>query len=105
MSPQQLEEIVVSIFGLKASAVMTNVPGPTQPLYLAGSKIESIMFWVPTPANLALGISILSYSGDVILGITSDEGIIPDPEQILNNFYDEMNKLSEWGLPKQNITG
>ena len=101
MSPQQLEDIVVSIFGLKASAVMTNVPGPTQPLFLAGRKIENLMFWVPTPANLALGISILSYSGDVILGLTSDEGIIPDPENILNNFYVEMDKMSEWGLPNE----
>jgi diacylglycerol O-acyltransferase / wax synthase len=104
MSPQQLEDIVVSIFGLKASAVMTNVPGPTQPLFLAGRKIESVMFWVPTPADLGLGISILSYSGEVILGISSDEEIIPDPEQILNNFYNEMDKLSKWGLPDQSAS-
>jgi hypothetical protein len=99
LSPTQVEDIIVSIFGMKGTAVITNVPGPRQPLYFAGQKIETLMFWVPTPANLAMGVSIISYAGQVILGVTTDEGLIPDPENILRSFYDELDYLKRWGRP------
>ena len=36
---------------------MTNVPGPQKPLFLSGSAIETLMFWVPQSGRLGLGIS------------------------------------------------
>jgi diacylglycerol O-acyltransferase len=99
MSPTQVEKIVLSIFGMKGTAVITNVPGPRQPLYIAGQRIETLMFWVPTPANLSVGVSIISYSGQVVLGVATDEGLVPDPENILQSFYDELDYLSRWGRP------
>jgi diacylglycerol O-acyltransferase len=103
LSPTQVEDIIVSIFGMKGTAVITNVPGPRQPLYLAGQKIETLMVWVPTPANLAVGVSIISYAGQVILGVTTDEGLIPDPENILRSFYDEFDYLKRWGRPSSSL--
>jgi len=101
LTPDQIEDIIIAIFGIKGTAVMTNVPGPRQPLYMAGGKIDSLMFWVPTPANLGLGVSIVSYAGQVILGVATDESIIPDPEAILESFYDELSYLKQWGRPSQ----
>ena len=46
---------------------MTNVPGPRQPLYLAGSELKQMMFWVPQSGNIGMGVSILSFNGEVIL--------------------------------------
>jgi len=91
ISPTMIEDLIRDMFGEKGSVVITNVPGPDVPLYLAGGKIDGIMFWVPTPANLSIGISILSYAGDVIIGVAVDEGIIPDPERIIQGFTDEFN--------------
>jgi WS/DGAT/MGAT family acyltransferase len=102
MTPTQIKKIIVTIFGLKGSTVMTNVPGPRQQLYLAGQTISSMMFWVPAPSNLSLGISILSYAGDVILGIAADAGLIPDPERIIELFKIEFEYLQEWGRPPEN---
>ena len=51
LTPVQVEKLVIKIFGIKGSAVMTNVPGPRQTLYLAGAPITSMIFWVPSPAN------------------------------------------------------
>lgn len=99
MSPTQVENIIISIFGMKGTAVITNVPGPHQPLYFAGQRIETLMFWVPTPANLGVGVSIISYAGQVVLGVATDEGLVPDPENILQSFYDELDYLSSWGRP------
>ena len=83
LTPIQVEKIIVDIFAAKVSAVMTNVPGPREPLYLAGSRLEDMMFWVPSPGSLSLGISILSYAGNVMVGVATDAGLIPDPETIV----------------------
>jgi hypothetical protein len=42
---------------------------------------------------VGLGISILSYDGKVTVGIASDEGLMPDPEVLLEGFEDEFNHL------------
>jgi diacylglycerol O-acyltransferase len=91
--PPGLARKAAAVFGNKASGVLTNVPGPRQPLYFAGKKIEKFMFWVPRSGRIGLGISILSYNGEVVVGIASDEGLMPDPEVLLDGFEDEFNHL------------
>lgn len=93
LTPVQIEKIIVDIFAAKVTAVMTNVPGPTQTLYLVGSPIRDLMFWVPSPGGLALGISILSYAGRVMVGVATDKGLIPDPEAIVAGFHAELAEL------------
>jgi diacylglycerol O-acyltransferase len=85
-----VESQAVRFFGSKATAVMTNVPGPRKELYLAGKAMRSMMFWVPQAAHLGLGVSILSYAGQVRLGIATDVGLAPDPGSIIEAFQDEM---------------
>ncbi|MCJ7685954.1 MAG: WSD1 family O-acyltransferase, partial [Desulfobacteraceae bacterium] len=91
--PPGIAKNVAHLFGDKASAVLTNVPGPRQPLYFAGKKINNIMFWVPRSGAVGLGISILSYDGKVTVGLAADEGLMPDPEVFLEDFEDEFNYL------------
>ncbi len=93
--PPVVAKKAAALFGDKASGVLTNVPGPRQPLYFAGKKIEKFMFWVPRSGPIGLGVSILSYNNNVIVGIASDEGLMPDPEVLLEGFEDEFNHLLE----------
>lgn len=93
MLPPGIAKNMAHLFGNKASAVLTNVPGPREPLYFAGKKINNIMFWVPRSGAVGLGISILSYDGKVTVGLAADEGLMPDPEVFLEDFEDEFNYL------------
>ena len=95
LTPIQVERIIVDIFAAKVSAVMTNVPGPREPLYLAGSRLQDMMFWVPAPGSLSLGISILSYAGNVMVGVATDAGLIPDPEVIVEGIQAELAEMRE----------
>ena len=52
-----------------------------------------LMFWVPQSARLGLGVSILSYAGQVRLGVASDAGLVPDPEAIISQFQVEMTDI------------
>jgi hypothetical protein len=93
MTPERIQDLVVNIFGTKGTAVMTNVIGPREQIYLAGSPLESLMFWVPQSGRLGLGVSILSYAGKVWMGVITDEGLVPDPEEIVAAFHVEFDTL------------
>lgn len=81
-----LEPWAARFFSRKASLVITNVPGPRSPLHLAGSRIDQAMFWVPHPSTLGLGVSILSYSGEIRIGVRADEAVLPRPEELVEAF-------------------
>jgi diacylglycerol O-acyltransferase / wax synthase len=92
--PQVLQDTVLTALARNATAVMTNVPGPQTPLWLAGAKLASLMFWVPQSGDIALGVSILSYDGSVRFGVVADRGLCPDPERISARFGDEFEKVT-----------
>jgi WS/DGAT/MGAT family acyltransferase len=93
MAPEQIQDIVVNIFGMKGTAVMTNVIGPREQLYMAGAPLESLMFWVPQSGRLGMGVSILSYAGQVFMGVITDEGLVHDPDTIIADFGTEFDDL------------
>lgn len=92
-APSEVEKLAVEMFGAKATAVMTNVPGPRHPIYLAGSRLGSMMFWVPQSGRLGMGVSIISYNGEVRLGVAVDAGLVPDPRRIIEGFHDEFEEM------------
>jgi hypothetical protein len=89
----KVESVALQLFGSKATAVMTNVPGPREEIYLAGKAMRTMMFWVPQSAKLGLGVSIISYAGQVRLGVATDSGLVPDPQSIIDAFQDEMTAM------------
>jgi diacylglycerol O-acyltransferase len=97
----------LSYLAFKATVLVTNVKGPQERLYLAGAPLEEIMFWVPRYGGIGVGISILSYAGQVRLGIISDKEIVPDPEAIIAAFDDEFDGLLALALktkPSPSVT-
>jgi diacylglycerol O-acyltransferase / wax synthase len=96
-APGAVQPLAVQFFGSKASAVLTNVPGPREQLYLAGAPLQRAMFWVPQSGRLGVGISILSYNGEVLVGVASDAGLVPDPERIVAGFEADLGDLLAGG--------
>ncbi|MFN2372692.1 MAG: wax ester/triacylglycerol synthase family O-acyltransferase [Cyclonatronaceae bacterium] len=95
--PLVMEELLVDYLSSKVSAVVTNVPGPVKKLHLAGSCIDKMMFWVPKTGALGLGISLFSYAGEVMVGLSADRGLVPDPELLIGKFNSELESV--FGLP------
>lgn len=91
--PRVLQDALLAALARNATAVMTNVPGPQTPLWLAGARIEGLMFWVPQSGDIGLGVSILSYGGAVRFGVVADRGLCPDPERISARFAHEFETL------------
>jgi diacylglycerol O-acyltransferase len=91
--PDAAQNLLIRIFGAKATAVFTNVPGPREPMRFVGHEVRDLFFWVPQSGRLGLGLSILSYRGEVRLGIASDARLVADPERIVDGFYAEWEAL------------
>ena len=89
-----LADYAISLFASKATAVLTNVPGPRQTLYFAGKPLRRLLFWVPQSGEIGLGISIISYAGTVTVGLMTDEKLAPNPEAILPGFYATIAELA-----------
>jgi hypothetical protein len=93
LAPEVVQKQGLDMLANKASAVMTNVPGPRDALYLCGRRISDLMFWVPQSGDIGLGVSILSYAGGVQFGLITDAGRVPDPERIVAGFAAELERL------------
>jgi diacylglycerol O-acyltransferase / wax synthase len=88
-----VQDAVLGMFAKKATAVMTNVPGPAVPLKFCGSTLRQTMFWVPASGDIGVGVSILSYGGGVQFGLITDQQLCPQPQQIIDRFEPEFAKL------------
>lgn len=93
IAPRWVHRIVLGMFSAKASAVMTNVPGPDRRLHMMGAPIRTLMFWVPQAGDIGLGVSILSYDGAVRVGIAADAAYVPDPRVLVEAFEKEFADL------------
>ena len=91
--PRPMQKQVLDLFSSKATAVMTNVPGPQMPLYMAGNRLAQQMFWVPQSGDIGVGVSILSYNNQVQFGLVTDKKFVPEPARIVDRFTPEFEKL------------
>lgn len=91
--PSDLQNRALDMLAGKATAVITTVPGPPAARYLAGSRIDDIMFWVPQAGDIGIGISIMSYDGRFRIGLMSDSALLPQPRQVLDRALAEFARL------------
>ena len=54
------------------SLFVTNMPGPTTPTRLAAARLLKAYPAAPYAGNVTLGVGVLSYAGDLSLGLTAD---------------------------------
>ncbi len=88
------QDALLNLFSKKTTAVMTNVPGPTEKLMFCGSQLEETLFWVPQSGTVGMGVSILSYGGGVQFGMITDAKLCPDPQAIVDQFAPQFARLS-----------
>ena len=93
-TPPPLERRLIDLTSDAESAVITNVPGPAQPVYFAGVRVTGLLAWVPTGGTIGIGLSIISYDGAVTVALQTAANIVPDPEPIVTAFAHEMDRLA-----------
>ena len=93
VTPPWVEDRLIGFFTDKASLVVTNVPGPRDPLSFAGAPITGVLVWAPCSGSLGMTVSIFSYAGEVTVGFMADTALTVDPEQLARAYEAELRTL------------
>ncbi len=73
--------------------VVTNVPGPQQPVFMNGATMHEIYPLVPLFTNQALGVALFSYDGSLFWGFNADWDAIPDLHAYVELIDEEFETL------------
>jgi diacylglycerol O-acyltransferase / wax synthase len=68
---------------MMANLVISNVPGPTQPLYLAGARMLSFHPLSIVVHGVALNITVQTYAGSVEFGVVADRKALPHAQDLV----------------------
>ncbi len=91
--PAAVQTPAIELFSRKGTLVASNVPGPQAPLYMCGQRISEMYFWVPQSGSMGIGVSVLSYAGQVFFGLIADAALIDDPQAVVDQFAPEFERL------------
>ncbi len=73
--------------------VITNVPGPQVPLYVAGARLLAHVGAAPIFDGMGLILPIFSYAGSLAVGATSSRDVMPDVDVFTGFLSDALDEL------------
>lgn len=92
-APAAVQQGVLAQLADRASLVLTHVPGPQQPVRLAGVEVEDMLFWVPQSGSIGLGISLMGYAGKVRVGVLAD-ATWPEPQRLCDAVVEAFERMA-----------
>jgi diacylglycerol O-acyltransferase / wax synthase len=72
---------------------VTNVPGPQRPLYVLGARLVEAFPVVQVAGNVPLSVAVLSYAGQLNIGIQSDPDGLPDMDVFVDGLRRSLEEL------------
>jgi hypothetical protein len=85
--------------------VISNVPGPPVPLYMAGARMLSNYPTSIVVHGMALNITVQSYDQSLDFGLIADSAAMPDVQDLaeaIRTAFDDMRALPVPGLSDEN---
>jgi diacylglycerol O-acyltransferase len=62
-----------------ANTIVSNVPGPPFPLYIAGARVVANYPIAPITPGMGLNITVMSYCDSIDFGVVVDPDLVPEP--------------------------
>lgn len=91
--PDAVQKKVNENFENRATGIVTNVPGPLNKIDFAGTEVTDMVFWVPQAIDQGLGISLITYGGEIRIGVAGDANLLPDAGSLADHFEAEIEML------------
>jgi diacylglycerol O-acyltransferase / wax synthase len=79
------------------NTVITNVPGPQVPLYMAGARMVALFGMGPVTDGMGIIHPVFSYNGTITISFTSCREMLPDPAfyaECLQASFDELSEAT-----------
>ena len=77
------------------NVIVSNVPGPREPLYIAGAELTAIYSMGPILEGVGLNITVWSYRDDLFVGAVSCPQLIPDLAGLVGRLDDALAELEK----------
>jgi WS/DGAT/MGAT family acyltransferase len=95
---------------LPVNVVISNVPGPREPLYFAGCKLDHYIPVSTISNGVGLNITVHSYEDRLDFGLVADRDLVPDLWDLVDLHVDEIARLfeasgAEWAEPQAEPAG
>ena len=74
--------------------VVSNIPGPPIPLYMAGCRLEEAYPVVPLADKHGVSIGMTTVEGDACLGIYADRQTVPDADRLAAAIAESVDELA-----------
>jgi WS/DGAT/MGAT family acyltransferase len=74
--------------------VVSNIPGPTEPLYMLGCELEEVYPVVPIADGHGLSIGMTTTNGDAFFGVYADSESLPDADLLAELIDREVEELA-----------
>jgi diacylglycerol O-acyltransferase len=78
-----------------ANCTITNVPGPTIPLFLNGARMTYFSAIMPITDGMGLVFSVTSHEGRIVISPTSCREMVPEPELLAQCIRDDFQAYLE----------
>jgi hypothetical protein len=73
--------------------VVSNIPGPQEPLYMRGCRLREAYPVVPLADRHALSIGFTSVDGGAFFGVYADSDSVPDADRLAGDIGEALDEL------------
>lgn len=92
---------------LLSNCMITNVPGPQEPLYFMGARLELFTGVAPVSPGSGVSFCVTSYNGQLCISLTACPGWVKDPQLLIrcmDDSFAEMLAAAETTAPASKAT-
>jgi WS/DGAT/MGAT family acyltransferase len=85
----------------RINLLMSNLPGPPQPMYFAAAEILELFQIGVVQGNVPVQIGVLSYAGQLNFDIAGDADVVPDLEAFARGMAGDLEQLGARSLGEE----
>jgi diacylglycerol O-acyltransferase / wax synthase len=85
--------LLKAVIRQRVNVTSASIPGPKEPLHLAGTRVLEVFPVLPLIANEPLGVGALSYAGTFNIGVVADRDAYPDLDVFAAGARQELHAL------------
>ncbi|KNC85036.1 hypothetical protein SARC_02761 [Sphaeroforma arctica JP610] len=86
---------LLDLMASKITAVVSNVPGPSETMYIGTHKLNKLTFWVPQRGDCGMGFSIITQGRNVTVGCILDAGCGVESEMVCKEYMTALEEMYE----------
>jgi hypothetical protein len=95
-APRPLQHIAAHLVASPRTfnLVVSNIPGPSMPLYMRGCRLEEAYPVVPLAENHGVSIGMTTVAGEACFGIYADAQTVPDADLLAAAIAESVDELT-----------